>query len=48
MPPTDMLTEKDVGDIIKYIESISKNYHPSAVLPATVPAASVHATGPSK
>jgi cytochrome c oxidase subunit II len=43
MPPTDMLTEKDVGDIIWYIKSISKNYHPSAVLPATVPA-----TEPSK
>jgi cytochrome c oxidase subunit II len=43
MPPTDMLTEKDVGDIISYIKSISKNYHPSAVLPATVPA-----TEPSK
>ncbi|MGD0138594.1 MAG: cytochrome c oxidase subunit II [Tepidisphaeraceae bacterium] len=39
MPPTEgLLNEKDVGDIIAYIKSISKNYHPA--LPA--------ATGPSK
>ncbi len=35
MPPTDMLTEADIKDIISYIKSISKNYHPSAVLSAT-------------
>jgi cytochrome c oxidase subunit 2 len=35
MPPTEgLLTEKDVGDIIAYIKSISKNYHPSP-LPAS-------------
>ena len=40
MPPTaDILTEADIKDIIAYMKSISKNYHPSAVLPA--------ASGPS-
>lgn len=41
MPPTEgLLNEKDVSDIIKYIESISKNYHPTAGLPTTTTAPS--------
>jgi cytochrome c oxidase subunit II len=34
MPPTEgLLNDRDVHDIIKYIQSISKNYHPTADLP---------------
>jgi cytochrome c oxidase subunit 2 len=44
MPPTEgLLTEKDVGDIIAYIKSISKNYHP-----AKLPAATGPTTAPQK
>jgi cytochrome c oxidase subunit 2 len=42
MPPTvGLLTEPDISDIIAYIKSISKYYHPTNVLstPTTAPAA---------
>jgi cytochrome c oxidase subunit II len=36
MPPTDgLVNDKDIGDIIAYIKTLSKNYH--AALPATAP-----------
>jgi cytochrome c oxidase subunit 2 len=45
MPPTEgLLNERDVGDIIAYIKSISVNYHPSSVLPG----AAGPSSGPSK
>lgn len=41
MPPTEgLLSEKDVKDIIAYIKTISKNYHPNAAI--------APASGPSK
>jgi cytochrome c oxidase subunit II len=38
MPPTQgLLSEKDVGDVIAFLKTLSKNYHPA--LPASAPAA---------
>jgi cytochrome c oxidase subunit 2 len=37
MPPTEgLINDKDISDIIAYLKTISKNYHP-AVLPASGP-----------